>query len=369
MEPLKDNPVKPYADNETQKLIHEFLDRIKAAKKTSLHDPNIQDMVFDCIYLLLRLGYDAQKLYQLSELSDTFLRTNFRQMELREPPRLLIKVPNNSNLPNNTPNERQSKYPGAPSKIESFLETIHLVEEQSQKSRSQSGVTPHHTTAPPQSAPISKQAQSEPPVRTISTEQNWLSKSKVSLTDSESDSEDVPIPEENTVPELKQQKTMDTPITVTQATETENDSTTARKTLLVNTNKNSSSSTNVTKLVSLIAYDNEEKKFQKVIKGRLTKLSNISFLSKNSSSHIEETRQKLLNDVNKFMDYVESLRNKEKKNFDKTHSTNHEDNSKKKLNVLMEQDSSQPEVLISDSFVKMTKVCVNFILFYVIFFF
>lgn len=363
MELLKDNSTKSHAENETQSLIHEFLDRIEKAKKTNLNEPNIQDIVSDCIYLLLRLGYDAQRLYQLSNLSEKFLRTNFHQMELQEPPQLLKKLSDNSYLPNSIPTERPYKSPGAPSKIKSFLETVHSVKEQSQKNKLQNVVTPTITTVPSQSNLVSKQRENEFHIQNIPNEQNWLSKSKISLTDSESDNDNASIPVMSTIVSPVQQETSKTPTIPTQAIETGNDSNTIKKVSLTNTDKNLSSSTNVTKLVSLLAYNNEEKKFQKVIKGRLTKLSSISFVKKNSSLHIEEIRQKLLGDVNKFMDYVELLRNKEKNSLNRTHATKNEDNSRNKLSVSSEQDSPQQEVLISDSFIKMTKVCFNFILF------
>lgn len=346
MEHLKENSTNPYLDKETQNLVHDFLDRIEAGKQININKPNNQDLVFDCIFLLLRLGYDAQKLYQLANLSDGFLRSNFFQMGLREPPKPLVKVPNNPQLPNSKP-----------SKIESFLKTVHSVKEQSQKSQSQSITVQSNTSPSRQSVPISKQTESEPPVLTVSTKEDWLTKSKVSLTDSDLDNKDVSVQEANTSPKPIQKETINNATITTKVSDIVNDSNATRRSSLTNTVKNLSSTTNVTKLVSLPAYNNKEEKFQKVIKDRLTKLSNINFLSKNSSSHIEETRQKLLDDVNKFMDYIESLRNKEKKNFNRIHSTNHEDTSKSKLNTSLEHNSPQQEVLISDSFVKMTKVC------------
>ncbi|CAL9737014.1 hypothetical protein MOSE0_L01596 [Monosporozyma servazzii] len=324
MESSKEESFQMDSKNELNSLIQGFLDNIDAAKSPNSDHMEVQRSVHDCIYLLLRLGYEATTIQQLTGVDDKFFQTTLNQLGLPVPSPTLTSIPNEKLPPPNVTNNHIEKIVTT-SNIESFMETVQSVKEQSRNSRSQS--------LPPVEVPQQEQHPTElSSHQTVSTGKNWLSKSKVSLNDSDSDEE-----------EEKQSVTNTTNSQIRQ------------KDSQVSKPLDPNPAFPLTRLVTVSGFCNEEMKFQKVIKDRLKKLSNVDIFSKHGSSSIEETRNKLISDVNKFTDYVAVLRNRQVMKFVESHSTGPVSQPLRKTSLPTESQSSNQDTLINDSFVKMTK--------------
>lgn len=326
MESSNEESLQMDSKNEVDNFIQGFLDKINIVKSPNADHTEVQRTVHDCVYLLLRLGYEASAIQQLTGINDNFLKTLLNQLGLRIPRPTPVSIPSKAlPTPNVTNNDTKKVEPT--SNIESFMETVHSVKEQAKNSRSQS--------LPPVEVPQPKQSQPEHSTyQTVSTGKNWLQKSKVSLNDSDSDEEEEKQPESNTIQQPVRQE----------------DSQVLKP-------FDSGPAFPVTKLVTVSGFSNEEIKFQKVIKDRLKKLSNVDIFSKHGSSSIEEARHKLISDVNKFTDYVANLRNRQVMKFVENHSADPVPQPLRKTSLPTELQSSNQDALINDSFVKMTKVC------------
>lgn len=309
--------IQQKTDNDISLFLSEFLARIGEAKKASSSHEEVQQVVHDCIYLLLRLGYNANMLHQLSGVSDGFLRASFYQLGLNAPPAPLTEVADIDTLHKNIINGRsQSIEPH--SKIQSFMDSVQLVKEES-RVRSQSVPTLNQPVLQPAAM-----------IQSSKTTGNWLSESKVSLSDSDDEKEQLEIEAQI---ENKRQEKRQVPMSPYQ-----------------------DRATGMTRLMTVPEYVNEEKHFNKVFKNRLQNLSTVDLRSRHGAQYIDETRNKLVSDVNKFMDYVVSLKNRELMSSRRA-SVDSSGIARRRSSVSTEQQSPRQEILISNSFVKMTKVC------------
>lgn len=309
---------KKDSKNDSESFIYEFIDQINKAKDPETDHIAVQRTVHDSVYLLLRLGYDSNTLSQLTGVSDSFLRESLCQIGLRTPPY--------PTATSDTVEPSQTDYSGTHSKFESFMETVQTVKEQSQNIGSQNLRTTQKQQLLPQ-----LQHQNEYPVnQKAPSGKNWLSKSKVSLNDSDSDEEE---------------EHLSKPPQTSQTIRQENSQTST-----------TNSTTPVTQLVYVPEFSIEEKKFQKVFKDRLRNLSDVDPLSRHGSLFIDETRSKLISDVNAFMDYVVLLKNREITKYNESQPTNPRQ-THRKTGLTASPQSPKQEKLINDSFVKMTRVC------------